>query len=89
MDFRAGWPCSAGRCHPVTILYDHSRYALSLAACSNQRTATVPAHLVTAIQRCGLLRVRVAAMISKRPAPAGRNCDSGMERIGRNARSVW
>ena len=54
MDFKAGWPCGAGRCHPLTILDDHSRYALGLAACANQRTATVRSHLVTAFQRYGL-----------------------------------
>ena len=54
MDFKAGWPCGSGRCYPLTILDDHSRYALSLAACPNQRTATVRAHLVTAFQRYGL-----------------------------------
>ena len=54
MDFKAGWPCGAGRCHPLTILDDHSRYALGLAACANQRTATVRAHLLTAFQRYGL-----------------------------------
>ena len=54
MDFKAGWPCGPGRCHPLTILDDHSRYALGLAACPNQRTATVQAHLITAFQRYGL-----------------------------------
>lgn len=54
MDFKGGWPCGPGRCHPLTILDDHSRYALGLAACPNQRTATVRAHLTTAFQRYGL-----------------------------------
>ena len=54
MDFKGGWPCGPGRCHPLTILDDHSRYALGLVACPNQRTATVRAHLVTAFQRYGL-----------------------------------
>ena len=54
MDFKGGWPCGPGRCHPLTILDDHSRYALGLAACPNQRTATVQAHLRTAFQRYGL-----------------------------------
>ena len=54
MDFKGGWPCGPGRCHPLTILDDHSRYALGLAACPNQRTATVQAHLITAFQRYGL-----------------------------------
>ena len=30
MDFKAGWPCGPGRCHPLTILDDHSLYALGL-----------------------------------------------------------
>ena len=54
MDFKGGWPCGPGRCHPLTILDDHSRYALGLAAGPNQRTATVRGHLVTAFQRYGL-----------------------------------
>ena len=33
---------------------DHSRYALSLAACSNQRTATVRTQLIATFQRYGL-----------------------------------
>ena len=54
MDFKGDWPCGPGRCHPLTILDDHSRYALGLVACPNQRTATVRGHLVTAFQRYGL-----------------------------------
>ena len=54
MDFNAGWPCGPGRCHPLTILDDHSRYALGLAACPNQRTATVRAHLIRTFQHYGL-----------------------------------
>ena len=54
MDFKGDWPCGSGRCHPLTILDDHSRYALGLAACSNRRTATIRAHPITAFQRYGL-----------------------------------
>ena len=42
------------RGHPLTIPDNHSRYALGLAACPNQRTATVRAHLISAFQRYGL-----------------------------------
>ena len=38
MDFKGGWPCGPGRCQDPRR---HSRYALGLAACPNQRTATV------------------------------------------------
>jgi transposase len=36
--FRLG---SQEACHPLTVLDDHSRYALGLEACRNERTATV------------------------------------------------
>ncbi len=54
MDFKAPLPCGPGRCHPLTVLDDHSRFALRLAACADQRTATVRGHLVAAFQRYGL-----------------------------------
>jgi transposase InsO family protein len=54
MDFKAGWPCGTGRCHPLTILDDHSRYALGVRACPNQRTATVQTQLIATFQRYGL-----------------------------------
>jgi len=46
MDFK-GWVMLAagGKCHPLTIVDDHSRYALCLAACDNQRGHTVQGHL--------------------------------------------
>ena len=46
--------CGPGRCHPLTVLDDHSRYALVLAACPNQRTGTVRAHLEAAFRHYGL-----------------------------------
>ena len=54
MDFKAPLPCGPRRCHPLTVLDDHSRYALRLVACADQRTATVRAQLVAAFQRYGL-----------------------------------
>ena len=30
-----------GRCHPLTVLDDHSRYALELGACADEQTLTV------------------------------------------------
>ena len=86
MDFKAGWPCGPGRCHPLTILDDHSRYALGLAACPNQRTATVRAHLITVFQRYGLPdRLLVDNGQSLGPA-AGRipipRSPSGLRRLG-------
>ncbi len=41
MDFRGHFATATGRCHPLTVLDDHSRYALGLAACADERAATV------------------------------------------------
>jgi transposase InsO family protein len=44
------------RLHPLTILDDHSRFALALAACDNERSETVRDHLVATFRRYGLPR---------------------------------
>ena len=54
MDFKGHVPMDQGRCHPLTILDDHSRYAIGLFACDNERTQTVREHLVTVFRRYGL-----------------------------------
>lgn len=43
-----------GRVHPLTILDDHSRFALGLEACANERTLTVTQRLTQVFQRYGL-----------------------------------
>ncbi len=45
MDFKGHFGLSRGRCHPLTVLDDHSRYLVGLRACANEQTATVQAHL--------------------------------------------
>ncbi|HKP69773.1 MAG TPA: IS481 family transposase [Pyrinomonadaceae bacterium] len=42
------------RCHPLTVLDDHSRYSLCLQACRNEQTATVKEQLTAAFRRYGL-----------------------------------
>jgi transposase InsO family protein len=56
MDFKGHFALRAGRCHPLTVLDDHSRYALVIGACDNERTATVRAHLEALFERHGLPR---------------------------------
>jgi transposase InsO family protein len=56
MDFKGHVPMEVGRCHPLTVLDDHSRYALELGACSNERTATVRERLTAVFGRYGLPR---------------------------------
>jgi hypothetical protein len=45
---------AGGRCHPLTLLDDHSRYALCIAACANEQTQTVQDRLTETFQRYGL-----------------------------------
>ena len=54
MDFKGDFPLRHGRCYPLTILDDHSRFSLGLVACANQRRETVQGHLVTTFRRYGL-----------------------------------
>lgn len=54
MDFKGHVPCGAGRCHPLTVLDDHSRYALALAACPDERTPGVRQWLTATFRRYGL-----------------------------------
>ena len=37
--------CAAGRLHPLTVLDDHSRFSVALAACADERTETVQTRL--------------------------------------------
>lgn len=41
MDFMGTIPTARGRCEPLTLIDDHSRFNLCLQACVNQRTETV------------------------------------------------
>jgi len=55
MDFK-GWVPLRGavRCHPLTILDDHSRFALCLAACANEQGTTVQRELTATFRHYGL-----------------------------------
>lgn len=55
MDFKGHFELgSGGRCHPLGVLDDHSRFNLVLEACANERGATVRGHLEVAFKRYGL-----------------------------------
>ena len=54
MDFKGHFATGEGRCHPLTVLDDHSRFNVSLVACPNERAETVRQHLTHAFQRYGL-----------------------------------
>ncbi len=54
MDFKGHFETDACRCHPLTILDDHSRFNLCLQACSNERAETVQEHLIAVFRRNGM-----------------------------------
>lgn len=54
MDFKGHVPLSHGRCHPLTVLDDHSRFSICLAACPDEQGETVRRHLIAAFERYGL-----------------------------------
>lgn len=54
MDFKGHFAMRAGRCHALTVLDDHSRYALEVGACDNERGTTVRARLEALFERYGL-----------------------------------
>lgn len=54
MDFKGHFALPAGRCHPLGVLDDHSRYALGLEACADEQEATVRGRLTAIFRRHGL-----------------------------------
>jgi len=54
MDFKGHVALQVGRLHPLTVVDDHSRYAVVLHAADNERTATVRNALQGAFERYGL-----------------------------------
>ncbi|MDQ3225247.1 MAG: integrase core domain-containing protein, partial [Chloroflexota bacterium] len=56
LDFMGHRALDADRVHPMTVLDDHSRFALALAACANEQHHTVQDRLTTVFRRFGLPR---------------------------------
>jgi transposase InsO family protein len=56
MDFKGHFALLAGRCHPLTILDDHSRFCMALRSCANQREQTVRRELERVFHLYGLPR---------------------------------
>ena len=54
MDFKGHFPTGAGRCRPLTVLDDHSRFALGVQACADERTETVRECLSAVFRVSGL-----------------------------------
>src|SRR5438046_115678 len=55
MDFKGHFAMmNRERCHPLTVLDDHSRFSLGLRACENEQGLTVQQELTVIFQRYGL-----------------------------------
>jgi transposase InsO family protein len=54
MDFKGHFALKRGRCHPLTVIDDHSRYALGLQACADEQDKTVRERLAALFERYGL-----------------------------------
>jgi transposase InsO family protein len=81
MDFK-GWVKLSGgaRCHPLTVIDDHSRFSPCLKACADQMGVTVKAHLVETFRRHGLPQ----AFFVDNGAPWGDSAGQAWTRLG-----VW
>src|SRR5260370_14983263 len=80
MAFKGDFALSRGRCHPLTVIDDHSRYALCARACGNEQDAPTRERLVAVFRRYGLPNT----MLMDNGSPWG---DSGGGRF--TAFSVW
>ena len=68
MDFKGHFPMTGGhRCHPLTVLDDHSRFSLGVRACLDEKGATVQRHLADIFRRYGLPH----AMLMENGSPWG------------------
>lgn len=81
MDFKGRFPLKDRRwCHPLTILDDHSRYALCLEACTNEQSDTVRGQLERVFRRYGLPE----AFLVDNGSPWGDGPEQSWTRLG-----VW
>lgn len=54
MDFKGEFQLPHGRCYPLTVLDDHSRFAVGLQACAANTTAITQAAVIQIFRRYGL-----------------------------------
>lgn len=54
MDFKGHFALARGRCHPLTVLDDHSRFALAVTACADEGGRTVREILTALFRRFGM-----------------------------------
>ncbi len=81
MDFKGHFPLTnGGRCHPLSVLDDHSRFCLGLQACGNERRETVQDRLTAIFRRHGLPE----QLLADNGPPWGTESQGRLTRLG-----VW
>lgn len=85
IDFKGHIPAGTRRCHPLTVLDDHSRYALGIAACGHETLAEVQARLTALFRRYGL----PGAILCDNGSPWGATGHTGRLAVQRSAFEVW
>ena len=80
MDFKGHFALRQGRCHPLTVVDDHSRFAIGLQACADEQWTTVQAALTALFRRYGL----PWRMLADNGAPWGDDADTPHTRL-----TVW
>ncbi len=81
LDFKGHFAILTGRCHPLTVLDDHSRFCLGLKACADETGATVKTHLTTIFRQYGLPK----AILCDNGSPWG----SGYPELELSELAVW
>ena len=77
LDFMGHRALEQGRVHPLTLLDDHSRFALSLTACANEQHQTVQTQLTAIFRRYGLPRI----ILSDNGSPWAPHGEVGLTRL--------
>lgn len=54
MDFKGSFMTQVERCHPLTVLDDHSRFSIGLRACPDEKNETVQCQLIKLFKEFGL-----------------------------------
>jgi transposase InsO family protein len=67
MDYKGHIALLRGRCHPLTVIDDHSRYALGVEACGDEQDATVRERMTVIFRRYGM----PVAMLADNGSPWG------------------
>jgi len=80
MDFKGHFKTGSGRCYPLTIIDDYSRFALGVRACANQATPMVQSELTAIFRRYGLPRM----ILTDNGPPWGNSCSGEYSELG-----VW